>query len=147
MGGKILAVAIGLLMLAVAAFVLVRIVTLYGAARYAAGRAEAEAAQLPRIVAAQAAATEAGLVARDRIIAADATRLTELARILPQILVAHDKVNSYASTMAGGAPCLAAERVRGIENDRAALFPDTAETGAGDTGSVQTGAARDTARP
>ncbi|WP_442679738.1 hypothetical protein ACSBM8_00600 [Sphingomonas sp. ASY06-1R] len=147
MGGKILAALVGLLSLACAAFIMVKIVTLYGAARYAAGRAEAEAAQLPRIVAAHDAAARAGLTARDRIIAADASRMAEMARILPHILTAYDKVNAYASTVAGGAPCLAAERVRGIESDRAALFPDLSETDIGDPRSMPPGAAADTAGP
>ncbi|WP_420137716.1 hypothetical protein [Sphingomonas sp.] len=147
MGGKILAALAGLLALAIAAFMMVKIVTLYGAARYAAGRAEAEATHANGLIVAEQARARAGDTARDRIIAADAARLAEMTRILPHILTAHEEVKAYASTVAGGAPCLATERVRGIERDRAVLFPDIAQAGDGDTGSLPPDAVRDATGP
>ena len=136
MGGKVAAALAGLLAIALSALVLLKIVTLYGAARYAAGRAEAEAAQLPGLIAAHEGAARAGLAARDRVIGADTARLDEMTRMLPLLLAANDKVNAYASTAAGGAPCLAADRVRGIEIDRAALFSAAPKADDDDAGPV-----------
>lgn len=126
MWGKIMAGAVGLLAFALAAFFGHQLIAAYGAARQTAGRAEAEAAQLPAIIAANAASTNAALAARDRVIAADSVHAKELGRLLPLALSANDKVNAYAQTDAGGAPCLATDRVRDIESDRNALFSEPA---------------------
>lgn len=123
MWGKLLAGAALISAFALAAFLGHQMIAAYGDARYAAGRAAGQAAQLPAILAANAAAAEAALAARDRIIAADAGHAAETARLLPLILQSNDEVTAYAKTNAGRAACLDAERVRGIEAGRRALFP------------------------
>jgi len=110
-----------------------RLIGAYGEARYQSGLADGQIKQMPRILAANEKAAQAGLDARDRVIAADGVRDATVARLIPQILSAQDKVTAYAASAAGQAACLGPDRVRGIEADRAALFPsaspDTASDG------------------
>jgi len=147
MWSKIVASAAGLLAMALAVFLCLRLVTAYGDARRAAGRAEAEVAQLPAILAANAAAARAEIRGRDNVLAADQRSADELARILPLVLAANEKVSSYAQTATGRIPCLDADRVRGIETDRAALFPTARDTPEGFAGPVPADVLADAARP
>lgn len=125
-----------------------RLIHAYGDARYESGLANGQLNRMTDILAANRAAAQAGLDARDRVIAADSTRDAELGRLIPQILSAQTKVTAYAASAAGRADCLGPERVRGIETDRAALFPapasDSADGGA--AGSVPTDAATGSSR-
>jgi len=126
-----------------------RLINAYGEARYQSGLADGQLKQVPGILAANARATQAGLDARDRVIAADGARDTTLGRLIPQILSAEDKVTAYAASTAGRAACLGPDRVWDIEADRTALFrastPSRARTGA--TGSVSANTATDAGRP
>jgi len=126
-----------------------RTINAYGEARYQSGLSNGQLKQMPGILAANARAEQAGLDARDRVIAADGKRDAELGRLLPQILSAQDKVTAYAASSAGRAACLGPERVRGIEADRTALFLTTtaAPTDRRRAGPVPTDAAADPARP
>lgn len=126
-----------------------RLINAYGEARYRSGFAEGRLKQVPGILAASEKAAQAGLDARDRVIAADGRRDATLARLIPQILSAQDKVTAYAASTAGRAYCLGPERVRGIETDRTALFPATPSDAAGDgaAGSLSAYAAAGTKRP
>lgn len=146
---KLMMCAAAVLAAALFAYLGDRLIQAFGEARYQSGLAEGQLKQVPGVLAANAAAAAAGLDARDRVIAADAARNAELARIIPQILSANDKVRSYAASSAGRAACLGPDRVRGIEAGRAALFPPIAFTtsGSGATGSLPTDAVPDTSRP
>jgi len=126
-----------------------RLINAYGEARYQSGFAEGRLEQAPGILAASEKAAQAGLDARDRVIAADGLRDATLARLIPQIFSAQDKVTAYAASTAGRAYCLDPERVRDIETDRTALFPDTPSDPAGDgaAGSVSTYTAAGAKRP
>jgi hypothetical protein len=121
-----------------------RLINAYGEARYRSGLADGQLKQVPGILAANAKAAQSGFDARDRVIAADGARDAELARLLPQILSAQDKVTAYAASAAGRAVCLGADRVRGIEADRTALFPAAvpSSTGGNPAGSVPADATR-----
>ena len=147
MWGKIVLSAAGLLAFALAAFLGRGLILAYGDARRAAGQAEAESAQLPAMLAASAAATRASLAARDNIIVANQRSAEEWARLLPLILAANDKVNSYAQTEPGRAPCLSPHRVRGIEADRAALFSSPPGSAADPAGPMPSNAPEDATRP
>jgi len=118
----------------------------YGDARYQSGLADGRLKQLPDILAANAEAARAGLAARDRVITADGLRDTAVDRMIPQILSAQEKVAHYAASVAGRAACLAADRVRGIEDDRVSLFPASAPgpAGGGPTGPMPADAVPDT---
>jgi hypothetical protein len=131
MWGRLLAGAAVMLTFALAAFLGQHMIAAYGDARYAAGRAAERVAQLPSILAANAAAAKAALTARDRIITADSVHAAELARLLLPILHSNDEVTAYAATDAGRAACLDAERVRGIEASRSAFFPAAAPAAPG----------------
>jgi hypothetical protein len=143
MWGKILASAAGLLAFALAAFLVHQLINAYGAGERAAGRLEAEAAQVPKILAAREAASHAERAARDDIIAAQQSSADELGRILPLILAANDRVSTYAQSDAGRSPCLSADRVRGIESDRAALFSPSSDPADGEARPVRTIAVAD----
>ena len=113
-----------------------RLISAYGEARYQSGLADGHLKQMPGVLAANEKAAQAGLDARDRVIAADGARDGTLARLIPQILSAQDKVNAYAASAAGRAACLGPDRVRGIEADRTALFPAADPANEGATGSM-----------
>ena len=147
MWGKIAAGAGALLAFALAAFLGHALIRAYGAAERGAGRAEAEAAQLPAILATHEAAAHADLTARAKIIASQQNSADELARILPLIVAANDKVTTYAKSDAGRAPCLSADRVRGIEADRAALFPTSRDLAGDNAGPLPAIAIADAIRP
>lgn len=138
MFAKLMMSAAAVLAAALFAFLGDRLITAYGEARYQSGLANGQLKQMPNILAASQRATQAGLDARDRVIAADNARDTTLGRLFPQILLAQDKVTAYAASAAGRADCLGPDRVRGIETDRLALFPAAAPDPAagGATGSV-----------
>ena len=108
-----------------------RLINAYGEARYQSGLADGQLKQIPAILTANARVAQAGLDARDRVIASDSAHDAALGRLIPQILSAQDKVTSYAATGAGRAACLGPERVRDIEADRAVLFPAAAADPAG----------------
>jgi hypothetical protein len=95
----------------------------YGTARYRQGLAEARAERLPQILSANRAATKAALDARDRLIAAEAARADQAARLTALIRRSDEEVGAYETSDAGRAGCLDAGRVRAIEANRAALFP------------------------
>ena len=143
MFGRLMIGAAAVLAAALFAYLGDRLISAYGEARHQSGLADAQLKQFPGILAANEKAAQAGLDARDRIIAADGTRDAELGRLLPEIRSARDKVATYAASIAGRADCLGAERVRGIEADRRTLFPAATPGQAGDgtAGSVPTDAA------
>ena len=143
MFAKLTTCAAALLAAALFAYLGNRLITAYGEARYQSGRADGQLMQMPGILAANQRAAQAGLDARDRVIAADGARDTTLSRLIPQILSAQDKVTAYAASAAGRADCLGPDRVRGIETDRLSLFPPAASDPAGGsaTGSMPADAA------
>lgn len=124
--------AAALLVAALFAFLGDRTVQAYGAARYQAGLAEGRVQQLPAILTANAAATQAGLDARDRLVAAEHDHAVETARLAAVIQQSEDEGKAYEAIGAGRADCLDADRVRAIETSRAALFPAAAASAAGD---------------
>jgi hypothetical protein len=149
MFAKLMMGAAAVLAAALSAYLGTRLITAYGDARYQSGLVAGRLAQVQDVLTANAQAAQAGLSARDRIIAAESAHGTALARLIPQILSAQDKANTYAATVAGRAICLGADRVRGIEADRGALFPASAAVSADrdPTGSVPADAAADAIRP
>ena len=126
MFAKLMIAAAAVLAAALFAYLGDRTIQAYGEARYQSGLADGQLKQVPGILAANVRAAQAGLDARDRVIAADGARDAELGRLLPQVLSAQDKVTAYAATIAGRAACLGPGRVRDIETDRLALFPAAA---------------------
>ena len=134
--------------LAAALFVFLgdRTIQAYGAARYQAGLAAGQLQQLPAILTANAAATQAGLDTRDRLIAAEHNYATEAARLAALIQQSEDEGKVYEASDAGRADCLDAERMRAIEATRATLFPATAAQASdnGQSGPVPTNATRQT---
>ena len=105
------------LVLAVIAF----IVTRYGNAREESGRASERLIQQEANRKTEHAASIRALADKDQLIAA-ITNWGERASALEPIIVrATDKVTEYARTSEGAHTCLSAERVRSIEQDRAAL--------------------------
>jgi hypothetical protein len=143
MWGKILASAAGLLAFALAAFLGHQLINAYGAGQRAAGRLEAKTEELPKILAEREAVSNAKLALRNDIIAAQQSSADELGRILPLILAANDRVSTHAQSDAGRAPCLSADRVRGIESDRAALFSPSSDPADGEARPVRTLAVAD----
>jgi len=143
MFAKVMISAAAILAAALFAYLGNRLINAYGEARYESGLADGQLKQMPGILAANRRATQAGLDARDRVIAADGAHDAAVSRLIPQILSAQEKVTAYAASAAGRAICLGPDRVRGIEADRLALFPATAPTSAGhgSAGSVPTDAA------
>lgn len=131
MFAKLMMGAAAVLAAALLAYLGDRTINAYGEARYRSGLSDGQLQQVPNILAANARATQAGLDARDRVIAADGARDSELGRLLPQILSAQDKVTAYAASAAGRAACLGPDRVWNIEADRSALFPPAAADSAG----------------
>lgn len=138
MFAKLMIGAAAVLTAALFAYLGDRLIEAYGDARYRNGVADGQLKQLPGVIAANQQAAQAGLDARDRVIAADGARDAVLGRLIPQILSAQDKVTAYAASAAGRADCLGPDRVRGIEADRLALFPAATPDPAdgGTTGSV-----------
>lgn len=126
MWGKLLAALAIVSIVAAAGLVFDRIVVAFGDARYAQGKADAQVAQIPAIRAADTRAMRIAIDGRDRVIATQNVNMSELGRLSALALAANDKVTAYAPTTAGMAACLGPERVRGIEADRAALFPPAA---------------------
>jgi len=110
----------------------------YGTARYRQGLAEARAERLPQILSANQAATKAALDARDRLIAAEAARADQVARLTALIRRSDEEVGAYETSDAGRAGCLDAGRVRAIEANRAALFPVAPGTSRGEPGPMPT---------
>ena len=143
MFAKVMISAAAILAAALFAYLGNRLINAYGEARYESGLADGQLKQMPGILAANRRATQAGLDARDRVIAADGAHDAAVSRLIPQILSAQEKVTAYAASAAGRAICLGPDRVRGIEADRLALFPATAHTSAGhgSAGSMPTDAA------
>jgi len=149
MFAKLMMGAAAVLAAALFAYLGDRLINAYGEARYQSGLADAQIKQMPGILAANEKAAQAGLDARDRVIAADGARDTTLARLIPQILSAQDKVTAYAASAAGRTDCLGPDRVRGIEADRAALFPAASPdpAGGGATRPMPANAAARTTQP
>ena len=75
-----------------------------------------------------AAVLAAALEARDRVIAAEAARADQAARLATLIRRSDEEVTRYETSNAGRAGCLDAGRVRAIEAHRAALFPELSPT-------------------
>ncbi len=123
MFAKLMIGAAAVLAAALFAYLGDRLIAGYGEARYQSGLADGQLKQMPSILAASQQAAQAGLDARDRVIAADGVRDAMLGQLIPQILSAQDKVTAYAASAAGRADCLGPDRVRGIEADRLTLFP------------------------
>jgi hypothetical protein len=126
MWGKVLTVLVVTGIIGAVTFLGWRVVVAYGDARYAAGKADAQVAQIPAIRAADARAMEIAVGTRDQVIASQNLSMSELARITALALASNEKVTAYAQTAAGMAACLAPDRVLGIEADRATLFPPAA---------------------
>lgn len=143
MFAKLMICAATVLAAALFAYLGDRLITAYGDARYQSGLADGQLRQVPIILAADQRATQAGLDARDRVIAANGARDATLARLIPQILSAQNKVTTYAASVAGRAACLGPDRVWGIEADRSTLFStSTPDIAGGDpAGSVPADAA------
>jgi hypothetical protein len=100
----------------------------YGTARYRQGLAEGRAERLPQLLSANRTATQAALEARDRVIAAEAARADQAARLATLIRRSDEEVTRYETSNAGRAGCLDAGRVRAIEAHRTALFPELSPT-------------------
>lgn len=135
MWGKLLAALAIVAIVGAAALVGDRIVVAYGDARYSAGKADAQVAAVPGILAANRQAMQAGLDGRDAVIAAQTTSLDELARLSGLFAASSKKWTDYAQTAAGRALCIDTKRVLDIEADRAATFLPAAP--AARTGSAQ----------
>lgn len=119
------------------------LVTMYGRARYDAGKADEGRAWQAKALDAERgklAAFKDGLAQRD----AASTVYRETIRQLPPITnTIIDRTARYASTPDGAVLCLPADRVSGIEQTRSALFPAPTPTAApGVAGTVPTEAAR-----
>lgn len=116
-----------LLALAAAYFV----VTMYGGARYDAGKADERTVWQGEVLKAERArlaAFQQGLVQRDR---AD-TVYHETIRTLPPVVnTIVERSIRYEATPAGAARCLAPDRVQLIAATRSALFPAAASSAAG----------------
>lgn len=123
MWGKVISGAAIVLAFALAAFLGDKLLTHYGEARYQAGLADGQLKQVPAVLAANERVAKSGLDARDQVIAADGIRDAELGRLLPIIVSWKEREAVYAQSAAGRADCLGPERVLGIEDHRAALFP------------------------
>jgi len=149
MWGKLLTVLVVTSIIGAVTFLGWRTITAYGDARYAAGKADAQVAQIPAIRAADAEALRIALDGRDRVIATQNDNMSELGRISTLALTAQQKVTGYAQTPRGMVACLPADRVLGIEADRDALFPSTATDAAsgGAAGPVPAGGDPDPSRP
>jgi hypothetical protein len=122
MWAKMMVSAVAVLAAALFAFLGDRMINAYGAARYEAGLAQGQARQLPGILAANAAASRAGLDARDRLIAAEHNHANEIARLAALLQQSENEGKAYDASDAGRAACLDVERVRAIEASRLALF-------------------------
>lgn len=131
MFAKLMMSAAAVLAAALFAYLGDRLIDAYGEARYQSGLADGQLKQMADILAANRRAAQAGLDARDQVIAADGARDAALSRLIPQILSAQDKVTAYAASDAGRADCLGPDRVRGIEADRLTLFPTATSDPAG----------------
>jgi len=131
MFAKIMSGAAAILAAALFAYLGHALIEGYGAARYKAGLADGRLQQVPQILAADAAAAQSGLEARDRIIAAESAHAAEATRLAQLTQRSEDEVESYETSNAGNAACLDAGRVRAIEASRAALFPAPAPTATG----------------
>lgn len=106
----------------------------YGSARYDAGAAAERARWESARATAERAVADARVAAERRVTEAQAAYADRITSIEPIIVRSTDTVTRYAQTPAGSAPCLDAERVRGIDADAAALglYPAVPATG-GDT--------------
>lgn len=124
MAGKLLA---GAGVLALAAL----LVWMYGDARFEQGRLiERDRWRLEQIDVADMLA-DSRVAAEQRVAAAAAVQADRVASIAAVMAGSREKVAHYAQTGAGGVRCLDDQRVRGIEQDRASLFPPTGATPAG----------------
>lgn len=97
------------------------LVTMYGAARFAAGKSEEFATWQLKAKDAEAARFDAfreGLARRE---AAQVIYHDTVTRLQPIEQRTIERVNDYARTPAGSVLCLAPDRVRGLEATRAAL--------------------------
>jgi hypothetical protein len=99
------------------------LVTMYGGARYAAGKADEASAWQAKAIEAERgklAAFQQGLAQRDQA----STVYRETIRQLPPVTnTIIDRTARYAATPDGNSLCLPADRVLGIEQTRSALFP------------------------
>ena len=126
MWAKMMVSAAALVAAALFAFLSDRMINAYGTARYEAGLAEGRVEALPGVLTANAAVTQAGLDARDRLIAAEHNHANEAARLAALIQQSEDEGKAYEASDSGRAVCLDIERVHAIEANRRALFPSTA---------------------
>lgn len=98
---------------------------LYGNARHDAGKAAgtlAEAGKWQKRVNEQAAIIADLRVANERRVAQASGRYVQtIERLQPILIQSNERVRDYAATPAGAVICLAADRVRGIDADAAAL--------------------------
>lgn len=120
-----LAAGAGALALAVA------LAWLHGNARFNAGELAERAVWLTDSVAAERVMAAREVAAERRAAVASEAFADRLASFEPIVLRSHDTVTRYAQTPAGAAACLAAERVRGIEADAAALGLAAADPASG----------------
>jgi len=123
MWGKLLTVLVVTGIIGAVTFLGWRVVTAYGDARYAAGKDDAKLEQMPAIIAANEAAAKQAISGIMDQLTAERAHSATVERLAGLIATQEEKVDAYAQTVAGRAACLAPDRVRGIEDDRAALFP------------------------
>jgi hypothetical protein len=126
MWGKLLTVLVVTGIIGAVTFLGWRVVVAYGDARYSAGKADAKLEQMPAIIAANEAAAKQAIAGITDELTAERTHSATVERLAGLIATQEEKVDAYAQTDAGRAACLAPDRVRDIEADRAALFPPAA---------------------
>lgn len=106
------------LLLAIAALLLNR----YGAARERSGQLAERTAWQGVAAKAERITLNAAIALEQRRADAQSVHSERVIALQPIVQRSTEKVVQYAATPAGQRPCLAADRVLGIEQDRAALF-------------------------
>lgn len=144
MWGKLLAALAIVAIVGTAGLVCDRIVIAYGNARYAAGKADAQLAAVPGILAANEGAAKSAIDARDRVILAASAYADRAAALKPIILTNRETEVRYAESAAGKLDCRDAERVQAVDVLDATLFPPAA---ASDPGSGARPVQADSAAP
>jgi hypothetical protein len=112
------------------------LIWLYGGSRYKTGRADEAAAWQGEVAKAERRIADLR-VANERLVAEGLSKYVERIEVIKPVAIrSKETVVRYAQTPAGAAQCLAPERVRGIEQDRAALFPALAQPASSGTPAV-----------
>lgn len=108
----------------------------FGAAKYEAGELAERVKWKDVTIAHQKEIGRLELANANNKVAAVETYADRLAGIQPIVLRSKETVTRYAETPAGRVMCLAPERLLGIEQDRAALFPGYSFTAPASVGAV-----------